>query len=422
MFEYKSWVFANWNERTDEQNQFWWEHCYVETPQLHEFLYAPRPVALVAPPYTGRTISVQALKRFQTRPLFIEYDLTRLPNNDKQFAYLISLLVERLLDCFIKQPTLWESLKNSQIKFWHWLAQKYLPARLQRRYRDFLDDYKIEHLAVIDEELLELNDGIPDDQKEICQDLHYLLGSLKMPVTVFVDFCKNQPLHHQALQTLLSFIDYFEPDLVRFNLLLPDVDEIKKIIYHGRSGKLLFQYLEPISKTAITLAEKYLQIATNQEINSFYDLISAPFLKEIENNILDIYGSHTLSGWLHWAETLVFIKAHNNQAFEDFTLAKSIFYERHLSLTLDIERQGICCGPKYIKLSEQLFVLAKTLFQRNYAHHDLIVLFGNEANLHQAIRRLRKEIEPNPDSKQNVYVQKHSLKGYILQHKISPDS
>lgn len=427
---YQRWPFLPPTMRTPEQNQQWWEHCFLPVLPVVNFAQAVGSTAVTSLPgnggttalaYTARQVGSQALTVWYAAHNWPHAPRARVPAQG-HVSQIMALVAAEIVEILQAELERYEPLQNSVIQqeFLCWLVEKYLGRRSLVRLAHRLQQAGQVSLTVPNQftELYasDVNEADVWGQISETADLVQTLGFDR--IILLIDLNQRELFDYLAdVLGLFSQLDLLEHPGWLVRAALPHADVTRQQVLPAVSGRLYPIRLEYTSEEIQTLVSRHLQAATDGRVSKLDVMADTAVLSRAQTEIQTLYGGDTLAGWLAWAETLLHLQTKTGRAGADVETAVFTYYHRHIPLRLDENKQGLWRGPQYIALEHQPYLVMKKLFELrgNPAPKALNDLAGSVANLNTIANRLRQKVEPLK-GKSNVYLHNRRDQGYWLEN------
>ncbi|MCA9935185.1 MAG: hypothetical protein H6662_17305 [Ardenticatenaceae bacterium] len=427
MITYQRWPFMPTNTQTPEQQQQWWQDCFVSTPEVTRFAQAEASAVLVGGAGSGKSTAVAALQYKLDEPtLLIQYLPHHWPGGNRPWvpggSHLSQILaaaateVVRLLSDKAKLYTAVTEL-DTRLEFLNWLVEKHLGrrtlARLYQRLRHLtpapsFPDASIDLYSTVIGEA---------DTWNLLDELIDLIQALGYPQTLLVlDLNEAEAeAHLNDLRKLLGWLDLFEYPEFAIRAAIPESAARQLNLLQSDNGRLPVIRLQNNEAVIEQVVGQHMKVATQGACNSLKGLAETAVLQRAQTEIKSLYAAESIAGWLQWAETLLMLSAQQNPS-DDLETAVYHFYQRHIPLRLETARNGVWRGPQFVSLDQQPYELLKKLFDLRGQPNPGILqeVAGSPGNLNTLVSRLRKEIEPI--NGKNLYLQNRRDRGYWLEN------
>lgn len=434
MESYQRWPFLPATMRTPEQNRQWWEHCFQVTLPVENFANAVGSTAVMGHQGNGKTTALgYVMSQVGGQSLLVRYPSQNWPHSPRpkmpgkgHVSQIMALVAAGVVHVVETEPERYTAVQANplQQEFLCWLVEKYLGRRNLVRLAYRLQQATQATLAVPEQ----FNEVYASDEDEAevwgqigeSADLVQALGFKR--IVLLIDLNEMEMSEHLTdLISLFSRLDLLEHPGWSVRAALPQTDITRQQVLHAVNGRLHPIRLEYTNEQMQAIVSRHLQAATDGRVRTLEMLADTAVLARARQELQVLYGTQTLAGWLHWAETLLNLAAAGCE-FEDAALSEAdkvvlTYYKRHMVLRLDEGKQGVWRGPQYIPLEGQPFELMKKLFgARGRPSPDaLFQVAGSVANLNTLANRLREKVEP-VKGKTNVYIQNRREQGYWLEN------
>jgi len=389
---------------------------------------AERSVVLFGPPDSGKTTLMRRLRQAgQSNLFFIDYPAVHWPANAHTPSHTDSIMgcaADALGRFLSKNPDGLASLTPVNLEYVRWLLEKYLGGRASRVLAD----------TIRNETLLALTDRPYQDLYPTNRPNLYLRGQISELVTVvrrlgfdagvavLVDIDSRDagaPAITDDLPALFDWLEIFELDGFAFKIALPE----SLAVQAGLATK--FERLVTPIRLHWEVADcrKIADCHLAQDGHSLAKLAEPSLLAGLEAQLCVTCGGPTPIAWTRLAHHLL-AEATANSAPLPPSAREAIlcrYFRKHISLKLDTERRGVWRGAEFIALTEQPFSVLRELWRltgrpdvsleaRDAA---LMRIAGKRGNLNTIARRLRENIEPDPNTP--IYLHNTRAEGYWLE-------
>lgn len=422
------WVFQSPQARSLEENERWWRECYIPIGANVVIQSQPHWRIIVGGVGSGKSIALAALERQASgRALILRYPPEYWPHGKKvlkkegnhlsQLMALAGHTIRHASDITLERI---RSLPRFQREFLRWLMDKFAGPRAYVRWvqtlgaRDDDNDIMIpfEDLYPTETEFLHTQGQIEDLIALVRQWGYH-------QVLVLID---TGILTSEQLAELGNLFDWHElmhhDGLAIVTAVTPEVLKQGDLVRRAR-GRTGVVKLDWTYDQVRAVANRYVTIATERQIQSLEQLATSEILEPLEAMIENEYGTPTPQGWIALAELLL-----------DFALRLGIpitvskdkiqleYFARFMPLRLDkTNRRGIWRGPKFIPLDERPFCFVETLVRHRgtaVSSEQLKGVAGSPSNVHTLARRVRAVIEPIPS--EPIYLKNRRDEGYWLEN------
>lgn len=427
-------LFAKWplpgHQRSLEQNEQWWQECFVRTQVIDSFLGMTHAAAIVGHPGTGKTTALELLAREERgRALLLNYPLNRWPcgktplkPGEGHISQIMSAAAIQIHDLISQQPDLYVQLNSMQQEFLLWLIGDGLGLRTLQRFILMLNN-KTKQSITIARRLPILYPGEPT-----ALDIHSQISELVEMINVWqmekifllIDIRELElSRFSNEIQAFLHWSDLLEqPDFI-IRLALPLSAITKHHIIKRDNGRINIIDCEYTDDEIIVILHRIFQTLTNNPQTRLQEFITPDLTLPIREEIIQLYGTSAVAGWLNWLEILLFESTRPTpiEADSRLELLRYHYYQHHVRLAFDPYQQGVWRGPQFLSLEKQPYEFLKKLFElRGQSSPDeLYELAGSQANLNTLTSRIRKQIEPL-GSKKEIYLHNRRDLGYWLEN------
>jgi len=427
MMTYHRWPFMPTNTQTPEQQQQWWQDCFVSTPEVTRFVQAEASAVLVGGAGSGKSTAVAALYDQLDEPaLLIPYPPHHWPGGSRPWipggSHLSQILAAAATEVtrqLSERPELFTAVTklDTRQEFLNWLVEQHLGrralVRLYQRLRKLTPSLSFPEPSI---DLYTTTAGEADTWN-LLDELIDLIQTLGYPRTLLILDLNEAEADVQLddLGKLLGWLDLFEYPEFAVRAAIPTKVAKQLNILQSENGRLPVIRLQNNEAAITQVVGRHLQVATDGVCHSLEEVAGTAVLQRAQSEIEKLYGAQTVAGWLQWAETLLMLSAQQVPVDNPETVAYH-FYQRHIPLRLETVRSGAWRGPKFIPLNQQPYELLKKLFDlRGQPNPELLQeIAGSPANLNTLVSRLREEIEPL--NGQYIYLHNRRDRGYWLEN------
>ncbi|MCI0399288.1 MAG: hypothetical protein L0332_29820 [Chloroflexi bacterium] len=402
----------------------------MPTLAIESFIGTQGSAAVTGGSGSGKSTALAALKQsVADRTLLVSYPIQNWPQGKRPWmpglghvSQIMAAAATEITERLEKAPTKFTVLNPIQKEFLFWLVEKHLRRRTLVRLGYRLNqsvETPMEIPATIEDfypsgtqeadvwgqlgELVELAQALGYEQTLLLIDLE------QVDVIKYLD----------DIITLFSWLDLMELPGYAIRAALPEMDVIQRQIVAATSGRLNLIRLDYSEATVDHIVRHYLRVATDNECPNLDHLADSTVLKRGKEEIEQLYGTSTLSGWLNWAEALLamYSAQPSDDKLSDSEAAIRVFYQRHIPLRLEPDKQGVWRGPQFRTLHKQPFEILRKLFElKGQPNPDALleVAGGSGQNLNTLVNRLREELEPVKGT--NIYLHNRRDQGYWLEN------
>ena len=433
---YASWPFRPLQERSLEENERWWQHCYLPGGAIASLQNEAHWCVLAGGPGSGKSVALAALKRAEAGKSFIvEYPADRwlgakrawVPegNHLAQIMAQAGMLVSKTLAAAPKSTA---NLTDLQRGFVRWLLQKFNGSRAFDRWVDGLTpDLAAPFKRVPFSDIYPTTDA-RDAHGQIDELINLIRRIGYQRVLVVFDLgLADGEANLAQLRELYGRDELMDHPGFAIVAALPASIMAAAGIVQAAQGRLSVTHLNWDAAQLRTMVGQHLRAALDRPALELEDFAEDGLWVKIEKLLLGEYEAYSPSGWVAMAETLAYLVGSRNRRLSpplksgQFSNIGREFFGRHMPLRLDMAKHGIWRGPKFIVLTDQPLALLERLYigaGQPISSEELREVSGSPGNLYSITTRLRKQIEPFPDKP--IYV--HSSRGeggYWLEHFIS---
>jgi hypothetical protein len=428
------WPFLPAEQRTPEQEERWWTECYLPSPADVTLRGVTRSVIVAGQSGSGKSIALQALEKQEAeRWLIFRYPTERWPGEAYAWAggrqhlgQMMACAAVTIKEFLTRQPDRVGALSETKLEFLRWLIEKYSTARAFRRWADDLNQPALLKLAAQPFEDIYPSDTVLSDVQGQIEELVMLSRRFGLAgVMALVDVHEGEISGEAMLEKMANLFGWLTPlqfEGFAIKAALPESAVEKARLVERSRGRISFVSLRWSIEACREISQRHLQAATDNELQTLFELVSEELLTTLESQIIAAHGSPQPQAWLRLTFTL--LKAHLEYG-EPLSLAhhKGVihtYFANYVPLKFDRLRRGVWRGVEFIPLDEQPFSFIEVLWQYRggqYANEALLhKVASTQANLNTLANRLRKKIEPAPDAP--VYLLNTRSQGYMLENVI----
>lgn len=415
---YEEWPFLPSNNRTPALAERWWQECFVRTDAIDSFLGMKHSAAVVGGPGTGKSTALESLMwAQQDRAMFLLYPPERWPHGKHplkpgagHMTQILTAAASQFNDLLSQNLALYQQLDDLQKRFLSWLISTHLDLRVWHRL--------IHRINQATGHRLELPESAPDLYTTGTNSLSIKLQLSELAelaegfgyerIYLIVDVPETvAPTQLEDMRNMLNWSDLLEQTRLIVRAALPS-SALAKARSNARLNLVTLKY-NKLERDEIL--RRHLHVATEGQTELTH-LLNDHLCATIENEVVKLYGTSAIAGWLNWLETLL-TSVHHSSDTPDLTYT---YYRRHVPLLLDTPQQGVWRGPQFLSLDKQPFEILQKLFELRGqpAPEALIDLAGSSTNLNTLASRIRKVIEPG--TKSAVYLQNRRDTSYWLEN------
>lgn len=432
---YQTWPFSSVQTLPPDQQERWWQECFVLTPAVQRFVTIPHSAAIVGGPGSGKSTALAFLKReIGQRVLLLDYLPQRWPGGGHplapghgHLAQMMGLTADALLKQWQARPDSFPHLDEWQRDFLYWLVEKHLGRKalvllarhLQQKADLTLDvPQSAPDLYALDSQQTAEVRGQISELVDLSQALGYsqiafLIDLNQMEAARLVD----------DLGLLFGWLDLMENPGFTLRAALPE-DSVRQAHIAERSGgRVTLIGLNYTEAEARQIAEQCLGLATEGQTSSLLTLANEELLARVGREVEMLYGEPAVAGWLHWTDTLLrqFATQPGGTPLTETKKLVADYYRRHVPLRLEPDTQYVWRGPQRLSLDRQPFEALKKLHdlrgQRGFeTTRALLEIAGTPSNLNTLMSRVRQAVEPVKG--EEIYVSNSRDLGYWLENSI----
>jgi len=419
------WVFKPPDERLPEENERWWNECYL--PQAVEDILENRSQwCVLAGGYQGgKSTALAALARnMEGRALLIHDDFLFRPEQEKPQGNILQRVLRSasrtLRQDLVKDPGKFSLLSPTQMEFLRWSVEKFHGRRAFLRWLDGLPQDISQSLQAI-----EFEDLYPSPTSDVGGQVEELvnLGAKFgcQQVLTIVD-CPPLPNHDQIeeIEGMLSWLEPMQDIRLKAVIALPPSIPAQKIRELSR-GRVSILKLESTPDHAAKVVSRHLSAATEGSVQKAEQIFTPKLTAQLREFVQGEFGS-AVGAWLKIVE----IALERINEIEKTTLGiealpdiKRAFYERFMLLRLGPEGGELGCwrGRKWIPLDRAVYDFLTVLIHHKGKRINHEMAHTTKGNLHTLAKRLRAAIEP--DGGRSIYIKNIKGEGYWLEHFIT---
>lgn len=413
-FDY--WPFQHPDELTEGQQRLWWQECFLPDRAYEILRNQQHWIIVVGPPGSGKTTLLQAFKHV-SKPDNLVIDVSqKLETRNNQassnlFYHIMISLAQEFYYRFRENQDLIVQLSRTQREFFRWLVEKF---NGERAYSVFVDGLKKESRnamqSVSSTDLYptqtEQRDvqGQIDELVNICRTLGYQNLAILIDIAPYAS--------EQQLTNLASFLGWLEPMHHRGFMVVTAVTDTQYQKYDlllRTRGRVVPIYVHPQPAQTKMIISKHLSLATGSAFQSLDEFNDRLLIKKIEHFIEKEFGTIVPGPLLAITKELLQTYEWGEKPSYDALCAS--FFANHMPLRFDPNSQhpSVWRGHQYITLEKNVFELLIQLSNRRKTE-------SGKGYLHSRASKLRRAIEPNPTSKERVYLKNSHDEGYWLEN------
>ncbi|GAB4275160.1 MAG: hypothetical protein Kow0080_24260 [Candidatus Promineifilaceae bacterium] len=434
MNDYLAWPFYTFEQRAIEDNEQWWQYCYVPAPAVELITTVPQWTLLVGGAGTGKSVTLQALQRaYADQIFFVNYPPTFWPGGlntphpqeASHFPQMLSAAALAIRDYLATNPEAGKKVTAFEIEFLQWLFTNYIGPRAFFRVSRYFSDELVQAVqAEKKEDLLSQTTENLMVQSQI-DELVCVVQAFGFSHLVFVaDLAYPGTQAEKAgAADLFGWLELTHHPGFAVITAVPDALLGDGIVLSRARGRARVIRLQWTHESCRQVAERHIHLATEGAF-CLADLVDDATLAFGNRVVEEAYDAACPQGWVEFAETVLYLKK-TQSLKRPFTkkeadLLMRTFFARHVPLKIDAEAGAIWRGPKRIHLDEQPMALVQLLFVRrghpiNWEDEGLRRLAGSKDNVYSIARRARLAIEPVPQ-KPVYLVNKRGEGGYWLEN------
>jgi hypothetical protein len=430
--KYEMWPFRALGQRSIEETEQWWAHCYLPNVVEALLLDAPHWWIVAGGSGSGKSVALTAVTRREAGQSFVtpypphrwpgsaQAWLRDEPNHLAQMMASVSIEMRHFLG---QRPEQLAKLTKLQREFVRWLLERAGGERTYRRWLHSLPpDVAEAYESVPQEDLFSSSDDPLDVDGQI-DELICLVQAFDLQRIVFtVDLNSQDAPHYQEQAAdLFGWLNLMQhPGFVVVAAIPTPVLERGDILKRAR-GRVHVQQLKWSEAQCQEIANRHLRTAVDDPAITLGEFVDDAVLGKMTAVIQEEYGCSVPAGWVALAETVLYLSEQSG-GIDGVDAVVRQFYGRHFPLRLDLSAHGIWRGPNFMRLDDQPLSFLDLLCRRrghpaNWDDNDLRLLAGSKNNVHSIASRTRKTIEPVPTNP--VYLlNKRGEGGYWLENLI----
>ncbi|GER79437.1 MAG: hypothetical protein M5U11_16100 [Anaerolineales bacterium] len=396
------WPFDPPNLRLPEDNERWWDECYLPHAVQNLLETRARWCILLGAYQSGKSTALDALRRkMEGIALVIEDD--SLVKQDAPEGNILHRILSRasltLRQNLIEAPAKISLLSQTQLEFLRWSVEKFHGHRAFMRWLDGLPQEFSQSLYAIPFE--DLYPSPTSDVQGQIEELTNLSARLGYQQTLALIDCPPFPTteQEQEIQHILGWLEPMQHKLKGIMALPPHYTPQKiKELCRGRAD--VFE-LEPDFNYNREVISRHLTAATDGAIQKLEQIGSPKLISQLRNFIQDEFYAPAIGAWIKVIDIIL----HEMRAEASFPLTIdslpkiiSSYYSRFASLRLGPAHAnlGVWRGYKWIPLDRALYEFLVLLIRYKGKHITHEIAQTSKGNLHTLARRLRVAIEPDP--------------------------
>jgi hypothetical protein len=425
------WPFLPEEQRTPEQNERWWQECYLSPPAEVTLRGIAHPVIISGGSGSGKSVILKALEKADSANiLIVPYPVGRWPgeahawssspNHLGQMMACASLAIKEFLT---RQPDKMGQLSLTNLEYLRWLIEKYSGGRAFQRWADALNQPRLLDLLEQAFDDLYLTDTDIKDIHGQIEELVTLSRRLGFEgVVILVDVNETEISSEVMLEKVKDLFGWLPPlqfEGFAIKAALPEkLVEQAQLLDYSR-GRVNFASLRWSPELCREMSNRHLQAASDYKLKTLVNLAANKLLVSLEDEITVLYGAPQPRAWVRLTSTLL-------QSYEKYGQQLALtqrddliraYFANHVPLVFDKARRGVWRGMHFIPLDDQPFGFLEILWQyrHRYANEALLkeVAF-TQGNLNTLAKRLRQKIEPIPEKP--IYLHNTRHQGYWLEN------
>ncbi len=426
------WPFLPEEQRTPEQNERWWQECYLPPPAEVTLRGISHPVIISGGPGSGKSVILKALEKADSANILMApYPVGRWPgeahawsNSPNHLGQMMACASLAIKEFLTRQPDKLGQLSKTNLEYLRWLIEKYSGGRAFRRWADALNQPILLALSEQPFDDLYLTDTVIKDIHGQIEELVTLSRRLGFEgVVILVDMNEAEIRGEAMLEKVKDLFAWLPPlqfDGFAIKAALPEkLVEQAQLIDCSR-GRVNFASLHWSPELCREVSNLHVQAASDNKLKTLANLATNELLASLEDEITALYGAPQPRAWVRLTSTLL---QHYEKYSQELTPAQRndlirAYFASHVPLQFDKARRGVWRGIHFIPLDDQPFSFLEILWEYRdgrYANEALLKkVASSQGNLNTLANRLRKKIEPIPDKP--VYLLNTRSQGYLLEN------
>jgi hypothetical protein len=427
------WPFRPLYERTPDENKRWWQHCYTPAEAEAILHNEPRWCVITGGPGSGRSVALAALEmREAGRSLIIPYAPEYWPGTARAFvpggdhlAQIMaqaSLVVRALFTDHPEMRAKIASLTVSQREFLRWLLERVGGERAFVRWADSIEPEAASLFADITPgDLYPTTTQSVDivGQVEELAALTRRLGYRRL--LVLADLSAAEARTQLAnLEALYSAHDLMSRPGFVLVAAIPGEAIVAAELVRRMRARVGVAVMEWQPEHLRDIVVRHWRVALNNAALAVEDIVAPDLWLGLETVVSKAVTAPGPGIWVKMAEAVLNYAAHNGppktlpMRADCLPEIGTAFFQQHIPLRLDGQKQGVWRGEHFIPLAEQRWNFLRVLSERNgvpIESYDeaLHVALGHartsgkvgsktsaQASIHTIAARLREDIEPFP--------------------------
>jgi len=432
---YAPWPFRSFAARSPEENESWWTTCYLPGEASRILAGWPHWRIIAGRPGSGKSTALAEVERREAaRSLIVHYSVERWPGGRLVFsedanhlAQMMACAAITIRDYLSNHPQQITQLSSAQHTFVRWLLDKFVDSRAFSRWIDGLPPDMTERLQSVSyQEVYKTTTAQRDVRGQIDElaQLTRRLGFQRVLITCDLN-AREAQAQKENLKQLFSNLELMHDAGLSLSVALPD-EVVKHIELSKRaSDRINVMFLDWTIEQVRDIATRSMRAALQDTQIRFEDYMTWQLLKPLEDRLQSEFGGIVPLGWVMLAETLLYLTTRHDQPLSprlgvrDLGEIIQALFSRHIQLELG--KNGVWRGSKFIPLDPQPFEFAKILWAKSgepiHADDpDLHDLAPNSNYVPTLAKRVREAIEPE-DSPTPIYLRhKRGEGGYWLEN------
>lgn len=425
-FTFERWPFAPLNTRLPEEEERWWQDCYVPYAVNDILENRAQWCVLVGEFQSGKSTALAALRRnWQERALLIKDETLNPSKREKVSENILHRTLQQaswsLRHHLSKNPQQLSLLSQTQLEFLRWTIEKFHGSRAFLRWLDGLPQESVKTLKSI-----EYEDFYPDQTRNVEGQIEELvnlsrrLDYQQVLVTVDANPFPNSD-QKQEIRRILGWLEPMQHHGLKVVMALPPTFTIREIRKLSR-GRISVLEIKVKQEHTQKIIEHYLTVATNRKVQHIEQLCSPTLVSQLDFLVQDEFDAPVPGAWVKILELLLETASKGKKlplSAGIFPKIKSSFYTRFMPLRLDSDTTelGVWRGYKWTSLDRSIYDFLALLISNKGRRVDHIAVRTTKGNMHTLASRLRNAIEPG--TLKNIYLKNIRGEGYWLENYLS---
>lgn len=424
---FAQWVFASPDARLSEEDERWWNECYVIDPLENLVENRSQWCVLVGKHQSGKSTLLAALcKTWNERALLIQDDYLLNPTHEKPEGNILFRILRQgsmaLRRKISSEPHRFSTLSQTQKEFLRWAVEKFHGHRTFARWLDGLPEDVAQALQSIGFE-----DIYPSQTNEAegqIEELVNLAHKLEYAQVLIIVDSAPFPTSEQAqeIERILGWLEPMQHPGLKMIMALPPSFSVREIHERSRSRVKIFEMVTSLDRSQ-EIVTRHLAIATAKKFKAIHQLCAPELESQLQKLMLDEFDAHTPGAWLKITGLLLQLAAEGERLPlqpDLFLRIRSMFFARFLPLRLgsaSAVELGVWRGYTWIPLDRAVYDFLVILISHKKQRVDHKIAMTTKSNLHTLARRLRVAMEP--DASESIYLKNIKGEGYWLENFLS---